>query len=158
MMSETKNIRLIRKLDRVHAVVDGVEIEKPVKIVWTRPMTGRGQEVSILGDDNKEIAMLTSLDCLDETSREIAEQELERRYLIAKVTRIVRAHLQMGYRYLSLETDRGPKIVMIKQVSKDVVWLEDDRVLLKDTFGNRYEIESLSALDQASQKAFDMII
>ena len=156
-MDTKKHIELIRKLDRVHAVLDGVESEKPVKIVWTRPMTGRGQEVSIMGD-NKEIAMLTSPHCLDAASRKVVEEELRRCYLIAKVTRIVSAHLQMGYRYLSLETDRGPKKVMIKQVSKDVVWLEDDRVLLKDTFGNRYEIESVSAMDQASQKAFDMII
>lgn len=157
MKTNLNNMKLTRKHGRVLAGTDDGK-EQPVKIVWARPITGRGREVSVLSMDNKEIAMLDSLDQLDAASRQIAEKELEDRYLVPRITRVNEAEANYGNRYWNVETDRGPRRFLMKDPNANVTWITDDRLIIRDTLGNRYEIESFSALDAKSRAQVDKII
>jgi hypothetical protein len=46
----------------------------------------------------------------------------------------------------------------VKSVNKDVTWITDDHILIRDTLGYRYEIASLSALDEHSQEEVDKVL
>ena len=46
----------------------------------------------------------------------------------------------------------------MKDPSANLTWITDDRAMLKDTLGNRYEIESFLALDPRSQAQIDKIV
>ena len=152
------NIRLVRKLGRVQALVDGDPVTRPVKLVWARPISGKGREVSVVDDNKKEVAMLDGLHVLEPASRRIAEEELDRRYLVPRVKRVVRTRANFGNRYWDVETDRGRRNFVMKHPSVNVTWLTDDHLIVRDALGNRYEIESLSALDSASQAFVNRVV
>lgn len=158
MKSESVKVTLVKKQAQVLARIGDDSEEKPVKILWVRPVSGRDREVSIMNKDNKEIALLESLDVLDTASRKIAEEELARRYLIPRITAVLVADPKFGNRYVEAETDRGFRKFLFTDPNSNVVWLSDDRMTIRDTLGNRYEIESFSALDARSRANISRVI
>lgn len=157
--ADTHPLRLVRKGDSVHALTGNPDTdEKPVHIVWARPVTGMGREISILGADKKEVALLKSLDSLDPHSREIAAQELRLRYLAPVIRRVIRTRSHFGSRYWIVETDHGQRQFLIKEPHRSVLWVTPDQLLIRDTLGNRYRIESLRALDDVSRGHIERIV
>jgi hypothetical protein len=128
---------------------DGPQVA--VRPAWTRPVSARGAEVSFLDTDKHEVLMIESLDCLDPESRAIAEAELDKRYLIPRITKVHRTEAHFGNRYWDVETDRGRTRFALREPHRNATWLGDDRVILRDTLGNRYEIHSFCELDAASR-------
>ena len=158
MSEENNDFRLARKLDRVYIQFDDGTEEKPVKLVWARPVSGIGQEVSVVGMDKKEVVMIEDLADLDPESRKVAEAELEQRYLMPRITRVVSTSAQFGSRYWDVETNRGRQKFLMKDPSKSVIWVTDDRLVLRDVVGNQYEIESYAKLDPKSRIEVERVI
>ena len=158
MKKESLKVKLLKKQARVLARVGEEGKEEPVKILWLRPVTGRGREVSIMSEDKKELVLLDSLDVLDAESRKVAEEALAQRYLVPRITSIPVANATMGYRYLSVETDHGPRNFVLRDPNTNVVWVSDDMLTIRDTLGNRYEIESLAGLDERSRENIKRLI
>ena len=129
-----------------------------MRLVWPRPVSAAGKEVSIVDDKKKELVLLKDLSALDAASRLIAEEELARRYLTAHVTRVLMATAQFGTRTWKVETDRGTRRFVVKNVNKDVTWITEDHILIRDTLGYRYEIGSLAALDERSREEVDKVL
>jgi hypothetical protein len=146
-----EDVRLHFKNDRVHLRRPGRDQDVPVRAVWARPLSGRGGAVSFLNEKNEEVLMVSDLGELDPESRRIAQQDLARRYLLARIERVTRTDPHYGNRYWEVETDRGPRHFVMREPSKNVLWLTDDHVLIRDTMGCRYEIESLARLDPRSR-------
>lgn len=148
---------LLRKGDKLFIKLEGEE-EKPVRVVYPRPISAPGQEVSLVDEKKKEVALLKDLTALDPDSRRIAEEELAKRYLTARIQRVLVATAQFGTRSWKVETDRGARRFVVKSVNKDVTWITDDHLLIRDTLGYRYEIESLAALDEHSRAEVDRVL
>jgi len=157
MQEKADKVKLKRKGDQVLARMAGRD-EVPVRLVWARPISGRGGEVSVLGEGKKELLMLDSLDALDPESRRIAEEELEGSYLIPKITTVLKTEANFGNRYWQVDTDRGRRMFLMKDPNINVTWISEDHLVIRDTLGNRYEIESLSALDEASRAWIDHVV
>jgi len=150
--AQSATIRLKRQGDQILLDAAGDQAAKPVKLVWARPIAGRGSHLSIMDAKHNEIALVNGLDALDPESRRIAEEELAKRYLVPRITRVIRTRACFGIRYLHVETDIGPRRFAFKNATRDVVWITDDHVMLRDTMGCRYEINPFSALDPVSQR------
>jgi len=157
-VSSRTKVTLRRKADQVFARVDEQTEEIPVKLVWERPVSGREHEISLIGPDKREIAMIWSLEELDPDSRLVAEEELSRRYLVPRITRVFRTEAQFGNRYWDVATDCGPKKFLMKDPHSNVTWISTDRLVIRDTLGNRYEIESLNRLDARSRAEVEKIL
>jgi len=152
MNKPMREFRLIRKDDQVLLkFADGGE-EVPVRMVWVRPISGRGLEVSLLDEKKKELLMLRSLDALDEESREIAVTELQRRYLVPRIVRVLSTSAHFGNRYWDVDTDRGRRKFVLRDPNKNATWLTEDHLLLRDTTGNCYEVNPFSGLDRHSKE------
>ena len=138
-MSEAiKEYRLLGDGDRVLVRFgDGGEA-KPVKLVWARPISGRGGEISMVGEDKEEVMMIESLEALDPDSRRIAEEALSARYLLPRITRVLRAEATFGVRYWHVETTLGERRFALKNADRNAVWLSEEHLVLKDTLGSRY--------------------
>ncbi|MGD0090294.1 MAG: DUF1854 domain-containing protein [Planctomycetota bacterium] len=153
-----KPFKLFRKSDKVFIRFDDGGEEQPVRIVWPRPISAPGRELSFVDEKKKELAMLKDLSVLDPDSRRIAADELQKRYLTARIARVVEATAQFGRRFWRVETDRGKREFVVKSVNKDVTWITDDHILIRDTLGYCFEIESLAALDEHSQTEVDKVL
>ena len=135
---------------------DGEEI--PVNLLWARPVSGRGGEVAIVDAKKKEIALLDSPAALDPASRAVAEEALARRYLIARVERVLATRAHMGTRYWTVLTDRGERRFALRDPARSVQRREDGALLLRDTMGNRYEIIAPERLDATSRANLERVL
>jgi hypothetical protein len=153
-----KPFKLIRKADKTFIRFDGETEERAVRVMWCRPITGKGKEISLLDEKKKEVLLLNGLDAFDAESRVIAEDELRQRYLNSKITRVYSTHSMLGTRYVRVDTERGERQFVIKSVNKDVTWISDDHIVIRDTLGNRFEIVSIQALDAGSKVELERIL
>ena len=152
-----REFSLVRKHDQVFLKrADGSEVS--VRVVWTRPISGRGREISLLDEKKKEVLMLENLDLLDPASRSIVETELEKRYLVPRITRVISTSAHFGSRYFRVETHLGPRHFVLNDPNKNVTWVTADHMVIRDTLGNRYEINPLSGLDARSRAEVDKVI
>ena len=142
---------LVRKDSRLFLVRDDGTDPIEVTLAWARPISGRGGEVSLIGPDKKEVLFLNSLAELDGESRRVAEEELARRYLVSRIVRVYATEARFGDRYWDVETERGRRRFVMKDPNANIIWAGDDSLIIRDTLGNRYTIESLEALDPASR-------
>lgn len=156
MQARKTETRLIREADRVLLCRHGERI--PVRLVWTRPITQRGGAFSLLDGEKKEVLMLNGLDALDADSRRVAEEELSRRYLMPRITRVIRTQAHFGTRYWHVQTDHGERRFAMKHASKHAVWLTEDHLVLRDTLGCLYEVRPFSELDSRSKSEVEKVI
>ncbi len=97
-------------------------------------------------------------DSLDPESRDLLISELESRYLIPVILRIIDIRAHLGTLYWKVLTDAGSTRFALKDPSENVMWLTEDHIVLRDCLGNRYEIESLSGLDRQSRNKISLVI
>jgi len=142
---------ILRKLDQVFLRPNDGTGEIPVRLAWARPIYDRGSDICILNEKKREVVMVSSLDALDSDSRRIAEEELNKRYLIPRIIRVNSAYAHLGNRYWHVETEIGPRTFLMKDPTRGVTWITQDHLILRDTLGNRYELASLAALDAFSR-------
>jgi hypothetical protein len=148
-------IQLYKKNDELFAHIEGKE-DQPVEIVWLRPLTGRGKEVSILGE-KEEVTLLSSLDELDVDSRALAEEYLQKFYLMPEVRRIVKTEAAFGTRYWKVETDKGPARFAMKNPFISIRRIGDDEVILRDVIDNTFHIPNFEGLDERSKEEFEKV-
>jgi hypothetical protein len=102
---------------------------------------GAGKEIGIIADPSR----------LDETSRTAAETELDKRYFVPVVTRVVDIRDDFGATIFEVETNRGQHRYVVRGIRDNIVELSHRRLLVTDVDGNRFEIADLNALDPRSQ-------
>jgi hypothetical protein len=86
------------------------------------------------------------------------EQELSRRYLTSRVRRLVSLKQEFGVTYWEVETDRGLRDFVVRDLQENCVWLSDTHLLLVDVDGSRFEIPDRLLLDERSQQLLDAIL
>ena len=122
-----------------------------VKVVRAAPLSHPDRYISFLDSKDEEICMVDDLRQLEPQTRQIAVQELVRRYLTAVVERIHSVRNELGTSYWDVDTSRGRREFVIQNVAENAQWLGPRRLLLVDVDGNRFEIPDLDDLDKKSQ-------
>ena len=154
-------IKLSREHDTVFAAIGEAEPVE-VRLAYARPVSARESEISILDAKSKdEIGWLDTIDDpkLDEESRAIARETLETRYQINRIESVEESFVSHGHRHLKVTTNRGPRFFNLKEPGKNVTALENgDRLVIRDSMGNRYEIDSLKALDAESRIRLERVM
>jgi hypothetical protein len=77
---------------------------------------------------------------------------------MSRIVKVHRTRTHFGVRYWDVETDRGRRSFAVKDPNRSVVNVTDDWVVVRDTLGNSYEIESLSAMDRRSQALIENVV
>lgn len=152
MPTSTPEVRLSFSSDRLQAQRAGDPAPVPARLVWMRPLRGRGKDLSLLDAKGKELAHLASLDVLDPASRAAAERELGLRYGEPEILAVRSLWMQDGNRYFEVETDRGPRSFVLHHLEREMAWQPDGSARIKDPAGNRYYLPPPARLDAASQR------
>lgn len=129
-----------------------------VKPVWAAPLSHPKTFLALLDAKDQEIATIPNPDDLDAASREAVETELVRRYLTATVQRILDVKSDWGSTYWTVETNRGRRELVTQSLQETVQWLGENHLLLTDVDGNKFEIENILTLDEASQAMIRRIL
>jgi hypothetical protein len=129
-----------------------------VGVAHAAPLSRAGRYVSLLNGKGEEIVMLPDLDLLPAASREVVERELERRYLTSTIRRLLLLKQEFGVTYWEVETDRGVRDFVVRDLQENCVWLSETHLLLIDVDGSRFEIPDRVLLDERSQQFLDAIL
>jgi len=123
----------------------------PVTVRYLRPLTAR-TEIVFLDEKQREVLTAVGVEALAGEERRLVEEALAERYLMATIRQVRRVDVRFGTRYWEVETDRGPRWFALREPGKNVTWLDEGHLVLRDTAGNRYEIVYVMALDGASRR------
>ena len=154
-----KDLRLFYEPAGTLRLTVGDERSYPkVSLFQASPLKRPGQYLSLLDSKSEEIALVPRLDDFTPESRAVAEEELRRRYLTAKIVALTGLKQEFGVTYWHVATDRGPRDFVVQSLSESCLWLSDSHILIVDVDGNRFEIADRRALDTYSQKLLDSVL
>ena len=65
---------------------------------------------------------------------------------------------EYGVSYWDVETDRGQREFVAKNVAENARWLGDNRLFILDVDGNRFEFSDLTQLDKRSKALIEVVL
>lgn len=136
---------------------DGTEYER----VWLHrvfPFDLAEEFISVQTKDGEEIGMIRRLSDFDGETVDLLRVELERKYFIPKIKKILALRERRGFSYWKVETDIGEFELSLQDTYRSITRVGEDRAFITDISGNRCEIESISALDRKSKKKLEIYL
>lgn len=114
--------------------------------------------ISVLDSENNEAGIIKSLNDFPEDVKALLETELKRRYFVFTIKKIRSVKEKYGYSYWTVDEEKGEREFTVQDTYRSINKITDDRIVVTDIDGNRYEIPSLSALDRKSQKRIEIFL
>ncbi len=149
---DLKKLRFFKHGVTLRLTVDGDCSYLKVAIVRAFPLSEPSGFLSVRDDANKEVGLIVDPADLSVENRRLVEEDLERRYLVPTVLRIVSAKERFGTVDWTMETDRGVCRFTTRNLRENVQRPAPGRIILSDVDGNRYDIRNLDRLNRESQE------
>jgi hypothetical protein len=143
---ETHLTGITRKDGRLHLARPDAEEPIVVTVRYLRPLTSRS-EIVFLDEKQQEVVTVRDLNAMTGAEQELVAEALRERYHLTVIARVEDIDIRMGTRYWRVETNRGDRWFALREPGKNVTWLGENHLVLRDTAGNRFEIPDLAALD-----------
>ncbi len=115
------------------------------------PISNRNGFISLRDLAGDEIGVVEAIHELDQKSRHIVAEELDRSYFLPKIEEIFSVSDDLNVVTWSVFTDKGQRTFEIRNPRKNVRSVGAGRYIVKDVDGNRYEIPRLGLLPPKSQ-------
>jgi hypothetical protein len=122
-----------------------------VTVRYLRPLTAPS-EIVFLDEKGREVVTLEGVEALTTEQRPFVEEALRERYHLVTIERVLDIDVRFGTRYWRADTDRGLRWFALREPGKNVSWITERHLVLRDTAGNRYQVRDLSALDARSRR------
>lgn len=123
----------------------------PHELLW--------EYISVLDEENKEIGLIYNIEDFDAETTSILKTELERKYYSPVISTIESVKERYGFSYWKINTADGKKITFTMQDTyRNIVHTGVDSLLLLDVDGNRFTIESVTALDRKSYRKIEIYL
>ncbi len=114
--------------------------------------------ISVTDKDSVELGMIKDLSVFEGETGDILRAELKRKYFILKIKKILSLKERYGFSHWQTETDEGKLNFTVQDTYRSITRLSNDRIYISDADGNRYEIESVAALDRKSYKKLELYL
>ncbi len=115
------------------------------------PVSRADSYITLLDEDGDEVAIIRSINDLNDESREVIQYSLNDYYLVPHIRRIISVSEKSGKIHWIVETERGIKEFDIRNRNHDIRVYQDGRVRVRDSDDNRYIISDYRALDSHSR-------
>jgi len=122
------------------------------------PLSRPREFISVRDMEDKEIGIIRDLKELDSRTEKLIQKELDRRYFSPTIKRIDSLKDEYGYVYMDVDTDAGPRQITVPAGSSNFIKLKNNRIILIDVDGNRYEIKDYTKLDKKSIRLLETVI
>lgn len=123
------------------------------------PFEKEWEYISVMGEDLQEIGIIKDIDCFPESIKELLTQELQRKYYVQKVEKIVQLKERYGFSYWNIITAENRQVNFTMQDTfRNILRVGEDKAVLMDVDGNRFVIESITALDRKSYKKIELYL
>ncbi len=146
-----QRLRFHRNCLVLRLTIEGVCSYPNVSVLRSFPLSHPDRYLSIRDGEGNEIGVLADPTPLDDDSRKLVMNELERRYLVPVVRSVISVKEWFGTVEWCVDTNRGKRTFTTRNLRENTVQPSPGRYLLSDVDGNRFDIKDLSALDRKSQ-------
>ncbi len=139
------------------AKINGEEYKR----VWLHrvfPFDMESEFISVQDGNGDEIGIIRNLDDFSEDEVSLLTVELERKYFTPKIKKIKTLKERRGFSYWVVETDIGEIELSLHDTYRSITRVGEDRAFITDVSGNRYEIESIEALDRRSHRKLELYL
>lgn len=152
-------LHFMKRGDALMLTVENDRSFLKVRAVRAFPLSELSEFIGLLdATSGKEIGMLRNLCDVDAGARQLIQHEIDKRYFVPKVTKIVSAKKEFGTIYWDVETDRGGRKFVMRGLRDSVHEIEPGRYLINDVEGNRLEVPQLEGLDPRSLTIWDKVV
>ena len=149
---DAKKLRFFMRGATLRLTVEEDRSYLKVSVLRAFPLSEPNRFLSVRDSANKEIGLIANPADLGAENRKLVEEELERRYLVPAVTRVIAAKERFGTVDWTIETDRGLCRVTTRNLRENVQRPAPGRIILNDVDGNRYDIRNVGELSRESQE------
>ncbi|MBI1334073.1 MAG: DUF1854 domain-containing protein [Armatimonadetes bacterium] len=153
------DIQIRRRPDSLFldCTVEGKDVAN-VHLVRAFPLSEPKKMISVRDMEQKEIGVIEDLDELDEASRKLADDELDRRYFTPAITKINSLKNDASMWKFDVETTRGHSDFYVRNWRDNAHELTSGRWQITSVDGGRYEILNLDELDDRSQMLIEQLL
>ena len=131
-----------------------------VNIICTFPFTAPNEFLSVRTADDKmeELGIIENINDFDNETVAVIKKQLEIRYFMPEITKVYSVKEEYGHTYWSVLTNKGKhKFTSPSGSSGSVIRLQN-RVIIKDSDQNRYEIPDITKLTPKEMKKLDLYL
>lgn len=158
---ESHGLRLFRTHSEdatVRLTLEGDRSWREVRIARAFPFSNPDRYIGLRDGDDKDIGILTTLQGLDGDSRAIIEEELERRYFTPRIEKVLTVSEQFGVVTWEVETDKGPRRFLVRNLRDSTFPLGRNRLMMTDTDGNRYEFPDVTVVGTKAMAVLSKVL
>jgi hypothetical protein len=123
-----------------------------VGVLRAFPLSDRNRFFSVRDEAENEIGLIVNPTDLSAENQNLIDEDLQRRYFVPSVKKIVSAKERFGTVDWSVETDRGLCRFTTQNLRENVQRPAPGRIILNDVDGNRYDIRDVDELSRESQE------
>ena len=117
------------------------------------PMSNHTMYITLLDENEREVALIRDYDELDRDSAKVLDECFAEYYMIPEITQLVSSIEKFGSLKWVAQTDRGRVTFRIRNRHSDIkLFHGTNRILVRDSNDNRYEIKDYTRLDEHSQR------
>ncbi|MBQ9773105.1 MAG: DUF1854 domain-containing protein [Clostridia bacterium] len=114
--------------------------------------------ISVLNEDQEELGIIRDVALFEGETREILTEELRRRYYAPVIERIHSVKERYGFSYWRVQTPEGDVSFTLHDTYRSIIHAGENRLILLDVNGNRFEIPDASVLDRKSYKRIELYL
>lgn len=131
-----------------------------VNVIRAFPFTCPFEFLSIRKNEgkNEEIGIIEKLEVFDQATVKLIEKQLEIRYFMPEILKIYSIKEEYGHTYWSVLTDKGECRFSSSSGSSGAVLQLGDRIIIKDSSENRYEIKDVTTLSVKEMKKLELYL
>ena len=148
---EAKQIKVFRHAGVTRLTLGTDRSWRKVSVARAFPLSDPDHYLGFLDASGKDVGILNDPALLDVESRKVVDEELAKRYFVPVVEKVVQVKEEFGTVYWTLDTDRGQREVIVRNLRDNMQELSATRVIITDVDGNRFEFPDVSTIDAKSQ-------
>ena len=148
---DAKRIKVFRQAGVARLTLQDDRSWIKVSVARSFPLSDPDHYLGFLDSAGKDVGLLIDPSLLDLDSRKVVDEELEKRYFVPVVERVLSVKEEYGTVYWKVETDRGEKEIIVRNMRDNLQELSASRVIVTDVDGNRFEFPDIGKLDGKSQ-------
>lgn len=114
--------------------------------------------ISVQDKDGKEYGMIKNIADFSEDIQAILQGELKRKYFTPVITKVHTVSAKFGYTYWEADSDMGKLSFSMHDTYRNIAKVGENRLILTDVDGNRYEIKDYMALDRKSFRKIELYL
>ena len=149
---EPSALHFSREGARLRLRQEGEADPHDVALLLLFPLSEPERWVAVIDKDDKEIGIIEDTHKLSRENLAHVRDELRRRYIVPRIRRILACKRRFDIDEWTVDTDRGQMKFLTRNLREQIKEHDADRMTLMDVEGNRFDIDSVAALDPDSRR------